>query len=82
MVGGALNTDQSINHPRYMIAIQEILMWQYRTMEMMYSKIGQAIKDYGSDCHPTDYLSFYCLAKRESPDEVFTYLSTKKLLRI
>ena len=63
-------------------AIQEILMWQYRTMEMMYSKIGQAIKDYGSDCHPTDYLSFYCLAKRESPDEVFTYLSTKKLLRI
>ena len=51
-------------------AIQEILMWQYRTMEMMYSKIGQALKDYESDCHPTDYLSFYCLAKRESPDEV------------
>ena len=30
-------------------AIQEILNWQHRTMEMMYNKIGQAIKDYESD---------------------------------
>ena len=51
-------------------AIQEILFWQYRTMESMYKRIGQAIQANESGTHPTDYLSFFCLAKRESIDEV------------
>ncbi len=50
-------------------AIQEILYWQHKTLEGMYSQIAQAIKEMGSESHPTDYLSFFCLAKRESPDE-------------
>ena len=51
-------------------AIQEILFWQFRTMETMYTRIGQAIKANDAGTHPTDYLSFYCMAKRESLDEV------------
>lgn len=51
-------------------AIQEILHWQYRTMEAMYRRIARALKEFEVDAHPTDYLSFYCLAKRESPDEM------------
>ncbi len=51
-------------------AIQEILYWQYRTMETMYRRVAKAIKENGVEAHPTDYLSFYCLAKRESPDEM------------
>ena len=35
----------------------------------MYKRIAKAIADFGADTHPTDYLNFYCLAKRESPDE-------------
>ena len=48
--------------------IQEILFWQYRTMEMMYSKIGKAIE--GTGIHPKNLLAFFCMAKRESPEEV------------
>ncbi|XP_018012012.1 phospholipase D alpha 1 isoform X2 [Hyalella azteca] len=51
-------------------AVQEILYWQYRTMDMMYRKIAKTLKRVGSDAHPTDYLSFFCLGKRESPDDV------------
>jgi phospholipase D1/2 len=51
-------------------AIQEILYWQFRTIETMYKRISKAIQDQGTGTHPTDYLSFFCLAKRESPDEV------------
>jgi len=46
-------------------AVQEILLWQKRTMQMMYNKISKAINKSQSDAHPTDYLSFYCLGKRE-----------------
>ena len=49
---------------------QEILRWQSRTMECMYKRIYRALEQVGSGQHPTDYLSFYCLGKRESPDEV------------
>jgi phospholipase D1/2 len=49
---------------------QEILRWQSRTMECMYKRIYRALELVGSSQHPTDYLSFYCLGKRESPDEV------------
>ena len=46
---------------------QEILFWQYRTMQFMYKKIASAIKEHGVEHrHPTDYLNFFCLAKRES----------------
>ena len=51
-------------------AIQEILFWQFRTMETMYKRIARALEAAGSEAHPTDYLNFYCLGKRESPDEV------------
>lgn len=51
-------------------AIQEILFWQFRTMEAMYKRIAHAITTFEAEGQPTDYLSFYCLAKRESPDEV------------
>lgn len=50
-------------------AIQEILWWQTRTMETMYRRIAKAIQEFDAGTHPTDYLSFYCLGKRESPDE-------------
>ncbi len=54
------------------VPIQEILHWQWRTMQSMYYRIGQALKDHGliGRRHPTDYLNFYCLGKRESPDEM------------
>ena len=50
--------------------IQEILFWQYRTMETMYKRIGQAIQAKGTGTQPADYLSFFCLGKRESLEEV------------
>ena len=49
------------------LVTQEILFWQHRTMESMYGQISKAIKANKAETHPTDYLSFYCLAKRESP---------------
>ena len=36
----------------------------------MYKRIARAIQDSGAETHPTDYLAFYCLAKRESPEDV------------
>ena len=50
---------------------QEILYWQYKTMEMMYRKIGHALKNTGMDsvCHPTDYCLFLCPGKREEGGE-------------
>lgn len=50
--------------------VQEILHWQHRTMEMMYKKIAAAIEEHGLDTHPTDYLTFYCLGKGESTDDI------------
>ena len=39
-------------------------------MEMMYSRIGQALKNSGDTmAHPTDYLLFLCPGKRENPGE-------------
>jgi len=51
-------------------ATQEILFWQFRTLETMYKRIAKAIYENGIDGHPSDFLSFFCLAKREDPDEV------------
>jgi len=50
--------------------IQEIIRWQFRTMQMMYKRIYRAIRHLGLDAHPTDFLSFYCLGKREGPEDL------------
>ena len=50
------------------LSVQEILYWQYRTMEMMYKKVSEAIEDAGSDTIPTDWLVFMCLGKQELSD--------------
>lgn len=47
--------------------VQEILFYQHKTMEMMYGRVAEAIKQTGSNSHPTDWLLFLCLGKRE-PD--------------
>ena len=49
---------------------QEILFWQYRTMQSMYHTIVKAIQANDSGTQPTDYLKFFCLGKREAPEEV------------
>uniref|UniRef100_A0A0D9WRW4 Phospholipase D n=1 Tax=Leersia perrieri TaxID=77586 RepID=A0A0D9WRW4_9ORYZ len=46
-------------------AMQAILDWQRRTMEMMYYDIDVALKAKKSDAHPKDYLTFFCLGNRE-----------------
>jgi phospholipase D1/2 len=46
--------------------IQEILFWQFKTMEMMYQRVGEALKQTGSSTHPTDWLLFLCPGKREA----------------
>jgi len=50
--------------------VQEILHWQFRTVEMMYRKIAKALRIAKSNAHPTDYLAFFCLAKRETIDKL------------
>lgn len=52
------------------VATQEVLRWQYRTLEMMYRRIGKAIERRDLDAHPRDYLSVYCLTKRDGPEDV------------
>ena len=39
-------------------------------MEAMYRRIGEAIQENEAGTNPTDYLSFYSLAKRERPDDL------------
>ena len=46
--------------------IQEILFWQFKTIEMMYQRVGEALKQTGSSTHPTDWLLFLCPGKREA----------------
>ena len=40
--------------------IQEILYWQFKTMEMMYHQVGRALQEVNSPDHPTDWLLFLC----------------------
>ena len=40
--------------------IQEILYWQTRTIEMMYSRVAEAIQRCQSQSTPTDWLLFLC----------------------
>ncbi|KAI4335720.1 hypothetical protein L6164_014338 [Bauhinia variegata] len=46
-------------------SVQDILNWQKRTMEMMYTDIAKALKAKGIEANPKDYLSFFCLGNRE-----------------
>merc|ERR1719245_2521207 len=63
-------------------AIQEMLHWQHETINMMYSKIAKAIRLNKSDAHPTDYLSFFCLGKREKRRLLIFLCLLKILLRM
>ena len=57
-------------------SLQEILYWQYKTMEMMYHRIGQAlIRTGNTETHPTDWLIFLCPGKRELPGEYLERLA-------
>ncbi|KAF3334609.1 phospholipase D gamma 1-like protein [Carex littledalei] len=49
---------------------QSILYWQKKTMQMMYETIYKALKEAGLEdiYEPQDYLNFFCLGNRESPD--------------
>ena len=51
---------------------QEILHWQRLTMEAMYTMIGKALEDNNmtGEAHPTDYLMFLCLGKREAEADI------------
>ncbi|KAL7093515.1 hypothetical protein ACP275_11G044800 [Erythranthe tilingii] len=46
-------------------AVQAILDWQRRTMEMMYTDIVEALQAKGIVADPKDYLTFFCLGNRE-----------------
>lgn len=50
-------------------AVQTILSWQKRTMEMMYRDVAQAIEAKGIEVNPRDYLTFFCLGNREMKRE-------------
>lgn len=50
--------------------IQKILFFQFKTVEMMYSMVADAILERKlEDAHPTDYLNFFCLGNREVQGE-------------
>ncbi|KAF6135652.1 hypothetical protein GIB67_028223 [Kingdonia uniflora] len=58
-------------------SVQEILFWQYQTMQMMYEIIAKELKSTGvENSHPQDYLNFFCLGNREElPKETPTSTS-------
>ncbi|KAF5943525.1 hypothetical protein HYC85_017602, partial [Camellia sinensis] len=47
-------------------SVQAILDWQRRTMEMMYTDIYDALRAKGMNENLRDYLTFFCLGKREA----------------
>jgi len=49
---------------------QEILYWQKNTIESMFKAVAKGIEQAGIDAHPQDYLNFYCLGKREGPEDI------------
>ncbi|GAB2224584.1 hypothetical protein Droror1_Dr00005346 [Drosera rotundifolia] len=60
------------------IPMQRILFWQYKTMQMMYEIIYQALVEVGlqNKYEPQDYLNFFCLGTREVLDEHSTKPNT------
>ncbi|XP_021735934.1 phospholipase D beta 1-like isoform X1 [Chenopodium quinoa] len=53
------------------LAMQRILFWQYKTMQMMYEMIYKALEETGMDSmyEPQDFLNFFCLGNREVLDD-------------
>jgi len=45
-------------------AVQDVIGWQFRTIQMMYKEIAKALGD--SNQNPQDYLMFFCLGNRET----------------
>lgn len=45
-------------------SVQEIIHWQYLTVEMMYNRIALALAESDLEKSPFDYLTFYCLGNR------------------
>lgn len=57
-----------------------IWILQSQTMQMMYSVVAQELREMKVDTHPQDYLSFYCLGKREeAPKDVLANNGDKVL---
>jgi len=57
-------------------AVQEILCWQHKTIQMMYYRIYLALRDCNmlGEARPEDYLNFFCMGQREvadDPNQVF-----------
>ncbi|XP_062030217.1 phospholipase D gamma 1-like isoform X1 [Rosa rugosa] len=50
------------------VPLQRILLWQHKTMQMMYEMIYKALKEVGLEntYSPQDYLNFFCLGNRET----------------
>ena len=65
--------------PPWLPPVQEMLYFQNQTMEMMYKQIAQALTDVGSHSHPTEYLLFLCLGKREGKGKHLELLETPTL---
>jgi len=49
-------------------AIQQVLQWQYLTIQMMYRRIAHVLRTTGSEKKPIDYLSVLFLGKREAAE--------------
>ena len=41
--------------------MQEVLQWQTCTVRLMYGIVYDALREVGSQDHPLEYLSFFCL---------------------
>lgn len=51
-------------------AVQKILYFQFRTIQMMMKRVAHAISVANlKDAHPNDFLTIFCLGTREAPDE-------------
>jgi len=51
-------------------AVQEILCWQHKTIEMMYARVYRALEEEGmlEEAKPEDYLLFFCMGQRETEE--------------
>ena len=63
--------------PFHLDSIKNCKKFAVMPQDSMYRRIAASIQEFDARCegdprksaHPTDYLSFYCLAKQESPDD-------------
>ncbi|XP_057516724.1 phospholipase D gamma 1-like [Amaranthus tricolor] len=56
------------------LAMQRILYWQYKTMQMMYKIIYKALEEKGveNNYEPQDFLNFFCLGNRELDENSYS----------